>query len=106
MTTYRLFASILGLLFLLLLFALLGKDGVFKMIGLERRIAQQTIENEKFKQKNTSLSHEVLNVRSKIDVVEEIAREDFNMIKSGEIFYRIIQNSNNQKQADTNHNKR
>ena len=90
-----LFGILIGLLILLQI-VLWGENGLFKMWDLKHHITKQTAENEQYKEQNQDLIQEVLDIKSKADVIEEIAREELNMIKEGETFYRVI------KHRDTN----
>ena len=47
-------------------------------------------ENEHLKERNDSLAAEVIDLQHGVEAVEERARSEMGMIKSGEVFYQII----------------
>ena len=57
---------------------------------LRAQVAEQKLENQKLLRRNRALAAEVQDLKSGVDAVEERARNEMGMIKSGETFYRVV----------------
>ncbi|WP_101757477.1 cell division protein FtsB [Oceanicoccus sp. KOV_DT_Chl] len=83
------------LVLLLLLFGLqfrlwFGQGSWEQIASLEREIEQQTLINQRLRDRNLVLENEVRDLKSGMDSVEERARADLGLIKKDETFYLII----------------
>ena len=85
------------LLFLLLLQYRLwfGKNSVPDYLSLEEEVVRQKLDNEKLKQRNKLLYADTDDLKSGVEAIEERARNELGMIKSGETFFRIIPKDKN-----------
>ena len=63
-----------------------GKQDVEK---LKLSVAEQKDEIARLKERNRSLSAEVMDLKQGLEAVEERARSEMGMIKNGEVFFRI-----------------
>lgn len=91
------------LAFLLVLLALLqyrlwfSPGGMSDVKELEKTKQELAAENELLRERNASLTAEVIDLKHGLEAIEERARSEMGMIKSDEMFYQIIDN------PDTSH---
>lgn len=57
---------------------------------LRAQLQMQQKENQELLRRNKALAAEVKDLKSGVDAVEERARNEMGMIKSGEVFYRVV----------------
>ena len=86
----RLLALTLAGLLVLIQYPLwLGKGGWLRVWELDRQLVQQRGVNGRLSARNEALAAEVADLREGSRAVEERARYDLGMVKSGEIFIQI-----------------
>jgi len=84
------------ILILIVLLALLqfklwfGSGGWTEVQRLEERVEQQQLQNADMLQRNAELQAEVIDLREKLDAVEERARQELGLIKPAEEFYQVV----------------
>lgn len=84
------------ILILIVLLALLqfklwfGSGGWAQVQRLEERVEQQQQQNSDMLQRNAELQAEVIDLREKLDAVEERARQELGLIKPAEEFYQVV----------------
>ncbi|AWX13992.1 cell division protein FtsB [Mergibacter septicus] len=91
----RLFILVLASILVLFQYNLwFGKNGYRTYQAVQQEINQQKAINEKLKQENEFSRAEIMDLK-KADgsAVEERARQNYDMIKPNEIFYRLISSS-------------
>lgn len=99
----------IALILLILLIALqikfwTGEGGMRDVWRLQQRISEQTIENQKLKQRNEALSADVQDLKSGRGAIEERARTELGLIKPGEVFYQVVEPAPaNQKSGNGGH---
>jgi cell division protein FtsB len=95
------FITLVLLIFLVLLQYRLwfGKNSVPDYLSLEEEVARQKVDNDKLRQRNKLLYADTDDLKSGSEAIEERARNELGMIKSGETFFRIIPNKNKQKKG-------
>lgn len=87
----RLITAILLIILVLLQYRLwFGKNNVLDYLDLEKEIARQTIDNNKLIQRNKLLYADTDDLKLGTEAIEERARNELGLIKSGETFFRII----------------
>jgi cell division protein FtsB len=80
----RIVSLILFVLLILLQFKLwFGDGGYAEVKRLEERVEQQKVTN-------AELQAEVIDLREKLDAVEERARKELGLIKPAEEFYQVV----------------
>lgn len=85
-----LLAVLVGLL-ILLQYRLWFADGsLAERQRLQRQVESAERENARLRERNDTLSREVLELQSGNAVVEERAREELGLIREGEVFYRFV----------------
>jgi cell division protein FtsB len=67
-----------------------SKNGVQQYIALKQAIRLQQQQNAELSQQNQKLVIEINNLRHGHEAIEEHARNDLGMIKSGETFYQVV----------------
>ena len=87
----RVITAVLLVFLLLLQYRLwFGKNSVPDYLALEEEVARQQQDNEKLKQRNKLLYADTDDLKSGVEAIEERARNELGMIKTGETFFRII----------------
>ncbi|MFW5426523.1 MAG: cell division protein FtsB [Methylophagaceae bacterium] len=85
---------LLTVLLLLLQYRLwFSHDGLPAVLHLKQDVEIQRQDNEILKERNQVLTAEVQDLKSGLDAVEERARSELGMIKEGETFFQIIEES-------------
>ncbi len=82
--------TLLILLVLLQIRLWLGNGSVPDVWSLEEIKATQIAENEKLTERNLSLEAEVMDLKQGMEAIEERARSEMGMVRSGETFYIIV----------------
>lgn len=67
-----------------------GKNGYLDYKDIEQEIRYHQQENEKLMQRNQVIAAEIKDLKEGVDAIEERARAQHEMVKSSEIFYRIV----------------
>jgi len=94
----RIIAVILGLLFLVLQYDLwLGEGSLATVWRLQKDITAQKQENKKISQRNESLFAEVNDLKKGNAAIEERARNELGMIKKGETYIQVVDDSKSKK---------
>ena len=94
MTFYRCLILVLVLAIIGLQSRLWHGDGSLAHINtLEDEVAQRVAEKESREQRNAILKAEVRALKQGFDAAEEIARSELGLIKKGETFYLLIEDS-------------
>jgi cell division protein FtsB len=68
-------------------------DGLPAVLYLHRQVEIQRQDNDVLEERNKLLAADVHDLKSGLDALEERARNDMGMIKSGETFLQIIEES-------------
>ena len=71
----------------------LSDDGYSAVWRLSDAIAAQGEENESLRERNRALAAEVKDLKAGLDAVEEIARSELGMIRSGETLFQVAEDS-------------
>lgn len=66
------------------------QGGIPKVLEMRQQIARQEKQNAELRERNLALDAEVMDLKQGLEAIEERARSDVGMIKSGELFYQII----------------
>lgn len=87
----RLLNLVLFILILLIQYPLwMGKGGWFNMRELQDQVQKLEFNNQALAARNNALEAEVQDLKTGKSAVEELARNELDMIKSSEIFVQII----------------
>ncbi len=68
----------------------LSNDGLREVWRLGAAMESQTEQNETLRVRNAALEAEVVDLRDGFDAVEERARQDLGMTRSGETFFQVV----------------
>ncbi|HEX7045067.1 MAG TPA: cell division protein FtsB [Burkholderiales bacterium] len=79
----------------------LGSGGVLAVWRLQREIAEQRAENARLRERNQALAAEVVDLKQGLAAIEERARIELGMIKNGETFYQVIDDTSGTARAPT-----
>ena len=78
-------------IFLALQFSLwFGDNTVSRWLGMRADNAEQAAENAQLAEVNERLSREVLALLNNNAMVEELAREELDMVRENEVFFRFV----------------
>jgi cell division protein FtsB len=89
--TIRIVAGLLLTALLALQYRLwVSSDGIREVWRLERAIALQSEENDRLKERNSTLAAEVRDLKEGRAAIEERARTDLGMVGSNETFYQVV----------------
>jgi cell division protein FtsB len=69
----------------------LGDGGIFQTKGLEKRIAEQTKENQRIATRNKGIEADIAELKSGEQALEEQARYELGMVKEGETYYQVLE---------------
>lgn len=87
----RVLPFVLAALILLLQYPLwLGKGGWLRVWDMDRQVRAQQAKNDVLQARNTALEAEVADLKQGLDAVEERARFELGLVKSDEVFFRIV----------------
>jgi cell division protein FtsB len=87
----KVLAAALVMLLALLQYRLwLGEGGLREVRRLRGEIEAQRVENQQLKERNRTLSAEVLDLKKGTVAIEERARTDLGMVGKGETFYQVV----------------
>lgn len=87
----RLLIIFLGLIFLSLQGSLwFGKNGLFDYKDAEGAVEKLKKETEELTARNEKISAEIENLTTGVDALEERARTEYEWVKEGEVFYRVV----------------
>ena len=67
-----------------------GQGSVAEVVALKRQIANYAGGNEALRERNRRLEVEVAELKSGLDSVEEMAREELGLVRQGETFYVLV----------------
>ncbi|MFP3014090.1 MAG: cell division protein FtsB [Arsenophonus sp.] len=67
-----------------------GKNGINDYLSVKNKISTLKTINAKYKARNERLFYEIDDLNKSNDAIEELARTKLGMIKHGESFYRIV----------------
>lgn len=87
----------IGLLVLLQYRLWFGNGSIPQVRKLEKIKQEKILENNVLRERNRSLTAEVLDLKNGLEAIEERARTEMGMIKRGETFYQIV----NMKQPES-----
>ena len=68
----------------------LGKGSWIKVWEIDRQLEAQKQINQQTKLRNNVLDAEVRDLKQGTEAIEERARNDLGMIKSGEVFFQVV----------------
>jgi cell division protein FtsB len=70
-----------------------GEGSLAQVSGLQVRIERESAENSIKEQRNQVLRAEVVELKSGLESIEEKARSEFGLIKQGETFFLLVDES-------------
>ena len=92
--------SLLLVVVVYLSWSLATDRGLLSLYKLQQLIVKQQAENADIEERVAMLSREVEALKTSIDAVEEIAREEMGLIRPGEIFIRTLKKPLNNSVQD------
>jgi cell division protein FtsB len=92
----KILSLVLTILIVLLQYPLwLGKGGWFKVWEVDQQITAQHETNRKLQMRNATLDAEVRDLKQGYEAIEERARNELGMIRQDEIFFHVLEESDN-----------
>jgi cell division protein FtsB len=67
-----------------------GKNGLIEHNAIASEITIQHTVNSALQKRNDEMYAEIEDLRQGLDAIEERARQELGMVKTGETFYRIV----------------
>lgn len=93
-STLKLLPILLAILLIFLQYRLwFEAGGIMDMVHLKKDVALQKQENDKLKKRNEQVMMEVEHLQKDKSAVEARARTELGMVKKGEVFYQVIDES-------------
>ena len=90
----RFIAVVLASLLVLIQYPLwLGKGGWLRVWDMQRQVDVAHAKVQELKERNTKLASEVNDLKEGTDAVEERARFELGMLKKGEVFIQVLDQS-------------
>ncbi len=68
----------------------LSADGFRKTHDLRVAVAEQRVQNQALRERNSALEAEVVNLKNRREAAEERARSDLGLIGESETFYQVV----------------
>ncbi|HEX9853328.1 MAG TPA: septum formation initiator family protein [Woeseiaceae bacterium] len=68
----------------------LSADGFRKTHDLRIAVAEQRVQNQGLRERNSALEAEVVNLKNRREAAEERARSDLGLIGESETFYQVV----------------
>ncbi|MFT5111685.1 MAG: cell division protein FtsB [Parasphingorhabdus sp.] len=82
---------ILGAYILLMAFVLIaGENGMIEYSQLQSDLQNAEARNQRLSNRNQRLLVDVVDIKNRVEAVEELARFKLGMIKRDEVFYHVI----------------
>ncbi len=67
-----------------------GKGSWVRVMQIDSQLAAQRAINDNLSSRNSALAAEVLDLKQGTEAIEERARNELGMIKSGEVFFQLL----------------
>lgn len=91
-TSSRILILSMALLLLVLQWTLwTGRNGVLDFVNLRHDIGEASARNDRLARRNQLLLEDVLDIKSREEAIEELARSRLGMIREGERFFQVIE---------------
>ena len=87
LNTYYGFIMLFGLVACVLLYSCFGERGLVNVLSLQQELDEIDNYNKLLEAENEKLQHYIYLLRNDNKVVENIAREELGLVRSGEIVY-------------------
>ena len=75
----------------------IGEGSLVQVNDLQARVAQVRVENSVREQRNRILREEIIELKSGLESIEEKARSEFGLIKQGETFFLLVDETKAQR---------
>ncbi|HEX5485979.1 MAG TPA: cell division protein FtsB [Limnobacter sp.] len=82
-----------------------GKGGLMRVHELNRQVAEQKSVNESLRLRNQQMEGDVRSLSDGVEAVEERARNDFGMVKNGEVYIQLVQPDTSKSNANPSNSK-
>jgi cell division protein FtsB len=92
-----LLVALLGLLFLLQYRLWLGEGGIRERQGLETQARAGEESNQRLRERNDALAHQVLELQEGDEMLEAVAREELGLVRQGEEFILFVEDDSEEK---------
>lgn len=80
-----------------------GDGSLAEVVQLQKKIEQQTAENQRLTERNQQLAREVEELKTGLKSIEARARQEMGMIKEGETFFMVVEKD--ERQSTSNNKK-
>ena len=83
-------ASMIALLVLLQWVLWTGRNGILEFVNLNRDVAEAEARNARLARRNHQLLEDVIDIKSRDEAIEELARDRLGLIREGEHFFQVV----------------
>ncbi len=78
----------------------LGEGGIPEVVKLENETVTAQQDVERLQERNKALEAEVLDLKTGLQAIEERARNELGMIRKDEVYYQVIEDDEDAKDAN------
>lgn len=68
-----------------------GQNGLLEYYNLKKEMGEASARNQRLSDRNHRLLKDVVDIKSRVEAIEELARNSLGMIHKGEVFYHVIE---------------
>jgi cell division protein FtsB len=67
-----------------------GRNGILEYVNLTQDVAEARARNDRLTRRNRLLLEDVLDLKTRDEAIEELARSRLGMIREGERFFQVV----------------
>ena len=71
-----------------------GRNGILEYVNLTQDVTEARARNERLTRRNRQLLEDVVDIKTRDEAIEELARSRLGMIREGERFFQVVGHGN------------